>query len=613
MNNTELYRLKNNDKANKRNAEKRANGESTDTRKQVYALDVETSKDIDAKETWIYSWMTCAITLVEKRNWWHWFDRGTDVESLVDWLQNLEGNPLIYVHNLKFDISFIICELERRGCSFTTEKNPDETEYTSLVTENTQFYNFKMLNKKGTVVEFYDFYKICPMSLEDVANGLHLPVGKGEYDYSDRPRDYEMTEEDWNYLYKDVYILGMAVKIFRKLELTEMTIGSCAMKFYKSLMSKAGHKWENVFPPLGEEVDAFCREAYKGGLVFCQHPEKVFENVQHGDYNSAYPAHMRNQLLPFGEAKHFTGEPNPTNNWPLFIVKIRLQASLKVEDGHRHVPGLIFKEGLFSAPGGSAFIENTDPLGDIMTVTSVDLETLYLVYDVHKIEYIEGYKFRGSHDLHYGYVDHWNEQKMKGKREKNAALVLVAKFMLNSLTGKFAGRLAGRKKCISVQDGVINFIQPFESEMTEYYVPFVAFITAYQRNTLIKDTVKNFPRVLYGDTDSIFVVGKLEAEWFDDKELGAMAIEHEHISRAKFIRGKCYYLEIMEEGELKTEVTCAGMSKKYRQDKKTGNALMSLEEFDYGYKSNKLIAKQWKGGVVLLDGQYEIKRIGGTD
>mgnify|MGYP003303078624 CR=1 FL=1 len=63
-------------------------------------------------------------------------------------------------------------------------------------------------------------------------------ISKLEIDYyKERPDGYEMTEEEKAYISNDVEIIARAIGFFYENNLNKMTIGSCALNEYKSLIN----------------------------------------------------------------------------------------------------------------------------------------------------------------------------------------------------------------------------------------------------------------------------------------------------------------------------------------------------------------------------------------
>ena len=95
------------------------------------------------------------------------------------------------------------------------------------------------------------------------------------------------------------------------------------------------------------------------------------------------------------------------------------------------------------------------------------------------------------------------------------------------------------------------------------------------------------------------------SELIDNKELGKFKLESIE-KRSKYIRQKCY---VVEEPNGKITITCAGMPEKLKEIVIENNKDNIFDVFEEGFKvSGKLAPKRVKGGVLLSETTFEIKR-----
>lgn len=76
------------------------------------------------------------------------------------------------------------------------------------------------------------------MPIEKIAKNFKLPVQKGNIDYDRHNIACEVTKTEWKYLYNDVHILALILKVLYDLKMDKMTIGSCALHDYKQTIGK---------------------------------------------------------------------------------------------------------------------------------------------------------------------------------------------------------------------------------------------------------------------------------------------------------------------------------------------------------------------------------------
>lgn len=178
-------------------------------------------------------------------------------------------------------------------------------------------------------------------------------------------------------------------------------------------------------------------------------------------------------------------------------------------------------------------------------------------------------------------------------------------------------------------EGIVKYKYYDEEIRDSIYVPVASFITSYARYDIIKSSeaireysLKKYGKdyYIYSDTDSIHCL--LEAEKdendnyilkndkelykmldIDDYKLGAWKIEST-FKRGKYLRQKCY----IEEDDEKINTTIAGLPKKLGK-------YVNFDNFNEGFsilatedKDHKLRFKHVKGGVLLVDTDFTIKK-----
>lgn len=534
---------------------------------------------------------------------------GHDLDSFMEYLKN--KNTVCYFHNLKFDGEFILYWLLTHGFKFDPgvdsegRKTPlKDKHFRCLITDDGLFYSIEVCfhrykSKKYEKVTFYDSLKKLPFKVAVIAKAFELPQSKGEIDYrAPRPRGYQMTPEEKDYIVTDCQIVAEALKIQFEQGLKKMTNASDALNGYKSIIGKG--TFEKWFPQLPIVLDADIRRAYKGGFVYMQPWAKNIRGM-HGkqyDVNSLYPWVMYTQLLPYGYPMFFEGRPEPDEKYPLFIVHMKCTFELK--DGH--LPTLQLKnnrryvetEYLTTSRVKVGKHWENEPVE--MWLTSVDYQLLLDHYDLDEVTYINGYKFKGAVGMFKDYIDYW----MHIKETTTGALRQLAKLMLNSLYGKFATNPKARKKYpyLDQETGVVKYKYSDYEERDPVYTAMGCFITAYARNKTIRSAQANFDRFIYADTDSLKLRGYEEPEGLEvhPTHLGAWKDEGD-FTDSKWLRAKTYMVTV----DGKTKVTCAGMPDNVK-------AKVTYDNFCSGSTfTGKLMPRRYPGGIVLEDTTFTIK------
>ena len=541
-------------------------------------------------------WAGCAVD-IEKLEVVH---IGNDLDGFMEYLRN--KNTVCYFHNLKFDGEFILHWLFTHG--FRYEDSRKDNTFQCLITDDGLFYSIEVIfhrhkSKKYEKVVFYDSLKKLPFKVAVIAKAFELQQSKGEIDYkAHRPKGYEMTQEEKDYIITDCQIVAEALKIQFEQGLKKMTNASDALSGYKAIIGR--DKFEKRFPLLPIELDADIRRAYKGGFVYLK-PEHRNARGLHGkqyDVNSLYPWVMYTKLLPYGYPMYFEGFPEPDERYPLFIIHMKCTFELKPD----HLPTLQLKnnrrfvetEYLTTSRVMIGKHEDNEPIE--MWLTNVDYQLLVDHYDLDQVEYINGFRFKGIVGLFKDYIDYW----MHIKETTTGALRQLAKLMLNSLYGKFATNPKARKKIpyLDTEDNVVRYTYGDPEERDPVYTAMGCFITAYAREKTIRSAQANYDRFIYADTDSLKLIGYEEPEGLEvhPTHLGAWKDEGD-FSDSMWIRAKTYMLTV----DGKEKVTCAGMP-----DNVKGQ--VTYDNFKPGSTfSGKLMPRRYPGGIILEDTTFTIK------
>lgn len=525
---------------------------------------------------------------------------GTNLDSFMSYLQN--KNTVCYFHNLKFDGEFILYWLFSNGYKYSDTRN-DKT-FQCLITDDGLFYSIEVVfrkldKKKYQKVVFYDSLKKLPFKVAVIAKAFELEMAKGEIDYrSARPKGYELTPEEKDYIITDCKIVAEALKIQFEQGLKKMTNASDALNGYKKIIGKT--RWESWFPQLPVDLDADIRRAYKGGYVYLKDQHRNARGL-HGkqyDVNSLYPWVMYTKVLPYGYPVYFEGAPDPDEKYPLYIVHMKCTFELKPD----HLPTLQLKnnrrfvetEYLTTSRVKMGRSWENDPIE--MWLTNVDYELLVDHYELDNVTFINGFKFKGAVGMFKEYIDHW----MHIKETTTGALRQLAKLMLNSLYGKFATNPKARKKIpyLDKEDNVVRYDYDEPELRDPVYTAMGCFITAYAREKTIRSGQANYDRAIYFDTDSMKLVGYEEPVGLEvhPTHLGAWKDEG-NFSDSKWIRAKTYMVTV----DGKTKVTCAGMPDNVKEQ-------VTYDNFHSGSTfTGKLMPRRYPGGIILEDTTFTIK------
>lgn len=559
---------------------------------RLYTADFETTTDPDDCRVWAFA--ICDVDNPESLIY------GTDIDRFFEVCKSLP-NCRIYFHNLAFDGSFIMDWLLRHNYKWEDDRFPRyDYGFTTVISDMNQLYSIRVNFGHGHSVTFWDSLKIIPLSIAAEAKAFGLDEGKGDLDYTaEREEGHQLTDEEVDYIRRDVQIDAKAIRITLDSGMDKMTIGACALADYKRMLGgERGFRYH--FPKIDEEADRFIRMAYKGGFVYVN-PKYASIELGSGisyDVNSLYPSVMAScsdEVLPYGNPKWFYGHPKPTDQHPLWIAQVR--CSFIIKEGK--IPCIQMKGNMSFRP--TEYI--TDSMGVVtLTITSVDWALINMQYDVDVYEWIGGYSFKGSQLLFKQYVDKWVEVKNAATVTGNSGQRTIAKLMLNSLYGKFATQLCVRSRKPILDDDVLRYIDIPETTRDPVYLPVGCFITAWARYKTITTAQGCGDRFVYSDTDSVKIIGEepIDGMDVDPVRLGAWKDEG-HFIRFKALRAKTYIAEYPDDDGSHIEVHVAGMPAKCHSQ-------VTFENFKLGAQyEGKLYQKRVRGGIILYEDGFKIK------
>lgn len=532
---------------------------------------------------------------------------GIDIESFIEEISS--HNAVVYFHNLKFDGHFIVDWLLKNGYRhFVGEpgRQPKGT-FKTLISNMGKWYSFTVMWPDGHVTEFRDSAKKFPaMSVAKLAKSFQLEISKGDIDYhAARPPGYEPTEEELDYLERDVRIVAQSLKFTIEAGMKALTVGADSLAEFKALTGK--HSFPRLFPTLDKDMDAEIRRAYRGGFTYA---DDRFSGRLLGsgivlDVNSLYPSVMYNNILPYGEPEYVKGHVRPTEKRPLTIFSVTFTAKLKPG----HIPCIQIK--------GSSIFGGTEYLREIkepttLVMTNVDFALYQEHYNMTVYAWGGGWRFAAVRGLFDSYIDKWSKIKAEsegGRRE-------IAKLHLNSLYGKFATNpnVTGKVPYLG-DDGEVKLRVGPEEFRSPVYTAVGVFVTSYARDLTIRAAQANYGSFAYADTDSLHLLTDTSwgGVWEDPKtgqktsipasidvhptRMGAWKFEYA-FSQAHFIRAKAY-LERKPDGQYK--VAFAGLPDSV-------SSTLTFDDIEDGkVLSGKLQPRSVPGGVVLEDVSYTIK------
>lgn len=539
---------------------------------------------------------------------------GNNINDFMSWCSNKRENHVILFHNLKFDAQFIMVWLFNNNFIHTTEMSDRKTRtFNTTINEKGMYYQLEVIfdrnGKTINKVTFQDSLKLIPLSVEEIPETFGLPYEKLSIDYkANREVGHELTEEEKAYITNDVKIVAKAIEFFYSQGLNKMTIGSCALAEYKSMIKEKN--FMRYFP--SPKYDADVRQSYYGGWTYLN-PKFEGKTVGKGvvlDINSIYSSVMYEELLPYGTPIYYEGEYKQDDFYPLYIQMIRCQFELK--------KGKLPTVQLRRLGRSNEYLTSSNDTQMTLCLTKPDLELFFEHYDVYNPEYMSGWKFKGTTGLFKDYIEKWYGEKVKAEKEGNKGMRFISKMYLNHLYGKFSSKLEQKTKVPYMnKKGVVTFKDGIPKKKEGIYIPIATFITSFARKRILTaaqkiqddyNAGKSKIQFIYADTDSLHLLSPdyelPECLNINQTEMGAF--KHEgNFRRAKFLRQKCYIEELSKphKEEYNLKVTVAGMPEECYQ-------YVNFTNFKIGAKyKGKLEPQRVPGGVILGDVDFTIKKV----
>lgn len=475
------------------------------------------------------------------------------IEEQFNYFVSLKTNIIAYYHNLKFDgsfwISYLIKDLgytqayeklneEGTSVKWLKDKDMPNKSVKYLISEMGQWYYLKVkINNK--IIEYRDSLKLLPFSIKRIGDSFGTKHKKLEMNYKGfRYPNCYISPDEQEYIKNDVYVLKEALEIMFNEGHSKLTIGSCCLTEYKTIVGK--EYYNAIFPDVQKmpctsvgrdwisNIDQWVRKSYRGGWCYIVKGKraKLFTSGTTADVNSLYPSMMHSESgnkFPTGRPKYWKGNYIPDEAFQedrYFFVRIKTRFSLKPG----YLPFIQIKgnplykgtESLITSDVWDSrqqkYVQYTrDKAGNIydtrvdLTLTQTDYQLIKEHYDLYDFEIIEGYMFRAMVGIFDEYIDKYKEIKMNNK----GAIRELAKLFLNNLYGKFATNVTSTFKVAYVRDDKsIGYFAVFEEDKDAGYIPVGSAITSYARNFTIRAAQKNYygddkPGFIYADTDSI--------------------------------------------------------------------------------------------------------------
>lgn len=573
----------------------------------TYLADFETTTDDpQSAQVWSASFKEYGTGKVQHKS---------NIADFIEYFYKDFKNDIIYLHNLKFDGSFIIDYLLRNGYKWHKTKPSlmSPKDFKAVISSSGLWYLIIIKKKGNKVIEIRDSLKLLPFSLAKISKDLNTTHKKKKMDFAGRGMDTEASEDDKIYIDEDVNVLEEGLSWMIERGLTEMTIGVCCyndfinrtfkrpdapymynpdfFEFFPDLtQSKIPHGiWHRLDKKIMNTSDDFCRSALKGGWCYLKKgmERKEIKGGITYDNNSLYTSQMHSSsgnAYPIGWPKWFTAREFEKIKKSDKIYFVRFRCYFKVKAGK--LPFVQIKDSyLYSrtetletsdvtlADGKkhkyyTTLDGNNQKARPWITMCRPDYELFLEQYEIEDLEINCGCYFRPMIGIFDKYINFW----MGIKTETTGAKRTIAKLFLENIYGQLCRSNDSSYKMpyINASDEVSFRTIPEHNRKT-FYIASGALVTAYGRRTEINAAQNNMEIFIYGDTDSLHLLDTKPVKdiKIHPTQQGAWKTETRW-RRARFIRQKTYIEEITEKDgkELSDPeylIKCSGMGEKVKE------------------------------------------------
>ena len=604
------------------------------------------------------------------------------IDETYNYLLGLKTNVVVWYHNLKFDgsfwLSYLIHDLGYSqaydklnvGSGWDKDRDMPNESVKYSISDRGQWYMIK-IKKSKHIIEIRDSLKLLPFSVKRIGESFQTKHKKGEIEYDGfRYAGCVITEEEKKYIANDVLVVKEALEIMFAEGHDRLTIGSCCLHEYKSIIGS--NYFKNLFPPLDNIIlpeeyqytnaDEYIRKSYKGGWCYLVKGKesRIFHNGVTADVNSLYPSVMSSEsgsIYPIGEPTFWRGDHIPLqalDGQHYFFIRVSTRFYLK----EGYLPTVQIKNNKSYRP--TEWLETSDiynkkdgkyykyyidtdgvrkPAKVELMLTMTDYELLQEHYELVDFRILDGCYFKARSGIFDEYIEKYMQIKITSKGARRE----LAKLFLNNLYGKMATNdNSSFKMAYEKPDGSLGFDIIEEHNKKVGFIAVGSAITSYARYFTITAAQRNYygkdeSGFIYADTDSIHC--DLKPEELVGIPVDANAFCHWKLEAcwdvAYFTRQKTYIEHVTHENLQPVEepyynIKCAGMPDRCKElldmslrgikpkpeelDDYTEEELEFLEvkrtlsDFDIGLRvPGKLLPKRISGGIILVDTPYEMR------
>lgn len=450
--------------------------------------------------------------------------------ELTDFLKVLDALPkdthlIIWVHNLSYEFHFLSNILTWKSAFARTPHKP-----------------MKCTSNEYPNIEFRCTYMLTRLNLATWGNQLGIPKMVGDLDYETiRTPLTPLTDKELTYCEHDCLIVYAGIKDFlkrydkqNKIPLTQT--GTVRKVVKDMLMSdKTYHRNIKKLVPQDAREYKRLQNVFAGGFTHANQlyaGKVVDEYIEHYDFASSYPTVMLSEKYPstpwFYTGRNEIPDENTFTDYAYIMV-------LEFND----ISSISFNTYLQACKceGRGIEFDNGRILhADYLTTTCTEMDWLTIRnnYEWKELKVKSLYRSRKDYlpkDFLNYILDLYANKTMYKDVEGKEEIYLQSKQFINSMFGMCVTALIQADVELTANQWTVkqltqqavterlNSLRNYSYGERRYFLSYSwgCWITAYARRNLWECIESVDSDVLYCDTDSIFVRGKKDFTWYNDK------------------------------------------------------------------------------------------------
>ena len=456
---------------------------------------------------------------------------GRELTAFIDLLNDLPDEVyfIIWVHNLAFEFQFLLNIMDFKNVFARSPHKP-----------------MKAIPKRWPCIEFRCTYMLTRLSLESWGKQLKMPKLVGSLDYSQiRTPLTPLTKEELSYCERDCIVVYTGIKKYleqyyrvRKIPLTQT--GTVRQEVKRILQLQPGYnEFIKKLVPANVEEYRRLQQIFAGGYT---HANKYYSGkvvrglIQHYDFASSYPTVMVCEKYPCTPWAYTGKKELPdisTFDNYAYIIELKLYNVISTSY-NTYIQAAKVQESK-----GCRFDNGRVLKADYMKlmITEQDYLTIMENYTWDDIEVIHVWKSRKDYlpkeFIEYILQLYHNKTTLKDVNGQED-LYLQSKQYINSMFGMMvtailqadvvfeAGQWNIKPITAEMVNAKLNKLRFYKPSEKRYFLSYSwgCWVTAFARRNLWRCIKYCDNKVIYADTDSLFINGFVNFTWYN-KEITA--------------------------------------------------------------------------------------------